>query len=71
MDLDTFGTAKSPDQEMVEEILRVGLRLDASRHIEEIQRIGWFTAGKVRPLKVKVKTFEARNEILIRAQELW
>ena len=61
---------KSPDQEMVEELLRVGLRLDASRHIEEVQRIGRYQNGKTRPLRVKVKTLEARNEILRRAKDL-
>jgi hypothetical protein len=61
---------KSPDQEMIEELLRVGLRLDATRHIEEVQRIGRYQEGKIRPLRVKIKTFEARNEILKRARDL-
>ena len=66
--LDDF--SKHPDQEMIEEILKTGLRLDASRHIEEIQRIGRFVAGKDRPVRVRVKTFEARSEILKRAHDL-
>jgi hypothetical protein len=61
---------KSPDQEMVEELLKAGLRLDASRHIEEVQRIGRYQEGKTRPLRVKVKTLEARTEILKRAKDL-
>jgi hypothetical protein len=55
---------------MIEEILKVGLRLDATRHIEEVQRIGRYTEGKIRPLRVKIKTFEARNEVLKRARDL-
>jgi hypothetical protein len=61
---------KSPDQEMVEEILRVGLRLDATRHIEEVQRIGRYIDGKTRPLRVKIKTVEAKNEVMKRARDL-
>jgi hypothetical protein len=61
---------KSPDQEMVEEVLKAGLRLDASRHLEEVQRIGRYVEGKTRPLRVRVKTIEAKNEILKRARDL-
>ena len=61
---------KSPDQELVEEILKSGLRLDASRHIEQVERIGRFQEGKTRPLRVKVKTLEAKNEVLRRARDL-
>ena len=38
---------KTPDQELVEEILKEGLKIDASRHIEEVQRIGRYVAGKI------------------------
>lgn len=62
--------AKTPDQELVEEILKVGLRIDASRHIEEVQRIGRYDSGKIRPIRVRIRTFEARNEILKRAHNL-
>ena len=61
---------KSPDQDAVEEILKTGLRLDATRHIEEVQRIGRYTEGKTRPLRVRVKTIEAKIEILKRARDL-
>jgi len=44
--------------------------LYASRHIEEVQRIGHFVQGKSRPLKVKIKTVEASSEILKRARIL-
>lgn len=61
---------KHPDQEMIEEIMKTGLNVDASRHIDDVQRIGRFVTGKLRPLRVKVKSFEARNEILKRAKNL-
>lgn len=73
VDLETLGQSegnKSGDQDKVEEILRVGLRVEASRHIEEVQRIGAYREGKIRPLRVRVKTFEGRNEILKRAKDL-
>ena len=62
--------AKTPDHELVEEILKGGLKIDASRHIEEVQRIGRYVAGKVRPIRVRIRTFEARNKILKRAHNL-
>jgi len=55
---------------MIEELLKIGLWLDASRHIEEVQRIGRFVQGKIRPLKVRIKTVEARSEILKRSRSL-
>jgi PHD-finger len=68
LELNDFG--KTADQEMIEEVLKTGLRLDASRHIEEVYRIGKYVAGKTRPLRVRIRTFEARNEILKRARDL-
>lgn len=62
--------SKHPDQELVEEVLKTGLRLDATRHIEEVQRIGKYVPGKCRPLRVKIKTYESKVEILKRAAEL-
>jgi len=49
---------------MIEEVLKIGLRLDASRHIEEVQHIGCFVQGKIRPLKVRIKTVEVRLRYL-------
>jgi len=69
-DLDIAEFGKTADQEFVEELLRKGLRLDATRHIEEVQRIGRFVAGRIRPLRVRIKTNEARNEILKKARDL-
>ena len=68
--LDLSNIGKHPDQELVEEILKDGLRLDATRHIQEVQRIGRYDPGKCRPLRVKIKTPEAKVEILKRAGEL-
>jgi hypothetical protein len=69
-DLGNIELGKSPDQETAEEILRAGLRLDATRHVEEVLRIGRYVEGKTRPLRVKFKTVEARNEVLKRARDL-
>jgi len=55
---------------MIEEVLKIALRLDASRDIEEVQRIGCFVQGMFRPLKVRIKAVEARSEILMRARSL-
>jgi hypothetical protein len=60
----------SPDRVALDEILQEGLRLDASRHIEEVVRIGKLVPGKCRPLRVKIKSVEGRAEILRRAKEL-
>ena len=71
--LDELGSRdlqRSPDQEVVEEILKAGLHLDATRHIVEVQRIGRYVEGKSRPLRVRVKTVEAKNEVLKRARDL-
>ena len=51
LDFDT----KHPDQEMIEEVLKSGLKLDASRHIEEVQRIGRLSKEKLDPLRSELK----------------
>lgn len=63
------------DRQMIEEILRVGLKMDPSRHISEVSRIGRYDEekikdGKIRPIRVKVATVESKAEILKRAKEL-
>ena len=63
------------DRQMTEEILRVGLQLDPSRHIEEVFRIGRYDEakikdGKIRPIRIKIKTVEGRSEMLKRAKDL-
>lgn len=62
--------SKKHDMEMGSEILRTGLKLDASRHIEEVHRIGKYEVGKIRLLRVKVKSYEGKGEILKRAKTL-
>src|SRR6266568_5023925 len=62
--------ADHQDRHMLEEILRVGMKLDASRHIEAVSRIGKFVERKLRPIKVKVKSLESKSEILKRAKQL-
>jgi hypothetical protein len=58
------------DYETAMEIIASGLHLDARKHVEEVQRIGKFAPDKIRPLRVKVKTFEGRSDILKRAKSL-
>ena len=63
------------DRQMVEEILRIGLKLDPTRHIEEVHRIGRYDEakvkeGKTRPIRIKVKTIEGRTEVFKRAKDL-
>ena len=55
---------------MVEEILKIGLKLDATRHVMEVTRIGRYTAGKWRPIRVKATSSDSRSEILKRARGL-
>ncbi len=66
---------KEQDREMVEEILRKGLKMDPTRHVEEVFRIGRYDEGKIkdgkiRPIRIKVKSIEGRIEMLKRAKEL-
>jgi hypothetical protein len=62
MKMNDFG--KTLDQEITKEVLKKGLRLDASCHIDEVYRIGKYVVGKTRPTsKVRLHTFEASNEI--------
>jgi hypothetical protein len=63
-------TGKHPDLLMVEEILGCGLKLDASRHVEEVSRVGRFVDGKIRPVRVKLRSVDSRNTILTRGKEL-
>ncbi len=58
------------DEDMVKRVLGDGLKLDPMRHIEEVHRIGSQADNKVRPIRVKIKSMEARNEILKRARLL-
>jgi len=66
--LDKLSMAKSPDQEVVEEIIITGLQVDATRHIDDVSRIGKFIVGKCRPVRVVLKSFEAKVEIMKRVK---
>lgn len=61
-----------PDCAMLEEIFSSGLKMDIKRHIEDgtVSRIGKFTEGKTRPLRVKITSFASRSEILKRSMNL-
>ena len=68
---DSNDTNEKPhDWQMVEELLRNGLKLDPSRHVDEVTRIGRSAEGKIRPLRVKIKSMESRIEIMKRARDL-
>ena len=61
---------KNPDTLMIEEILRVRFKLDPSRHIEEVSRIGKYVDCKTRPIRIKVRSMDSKTELLRRAKEL-
>ena len=61
---------KHPDEIMIEEVLKYGLKLNAGRQIDEVSRIGKPVEGKIRPVKVKVKSMDSKIEILKRAKDL-
>lgn len=58
------------DEDIVRQVLGDGLKMDPMRHVEEIHRIGSQADNKVRPIRVKIKSMEARMEILGRAKTL-
>jgi len=68
-----FGVPESEtgnDIDTVSDIITQALKLDFSRHIESIVRIGKFSHEKARPIKMIAKTFEGKREILTRAKML-
>jgi len=58
------------DGDIVRHVVAQGLKLDHTRHIEDIARIGKAAEGKIRPIRVKVRTLESKKEILQRAKNL-
>ena len=58
------------DKEEVAEILGSGLSMDPTRHIEMMMRLGKKIDGKIRPLRLRLKTLEGRREMLTRAKNL-
>jgi len=52
----------------VKEILSQGLKMDSERHVSEIYRIGQRKDDKIRPVRVTLKSFEGKMEIIKRAK---
>ena len=57
------------DKDIVYDILGKGLNVDPTRYVDEVSRIGQ-RKEKVRPIRLKVKSFEGKNELLRRAKML-
>ena len=67
-----FGVAEmdaGEDSEAIERLFTT-LKLDYTRHVESQVRVGKFSPDKPRPLKLKIKTFEGKKEVLVRAKML-
>ena len=58
------------DKDVICEILSEVLKLDGSRHVEEVFRVGRFSAEKIRPIRVKMSGVDSKKEILQRAKSL-
>ena len=58
------------DKDVICEILSEELKLDGSQHVEEVFRVGRFSAEKIRPIRVKVSRVDSKKEILQRAKSL-
>jgi len=58
------------DVEEVADIFASGLCLDFVRHVDKVVRIGRYVDGKKRPVRLTLKSFESRKEILTRAKQL-
>jgi PHD-finger len=58
------------DADIIKHVVSNGLKLDHTRHIEEITRIGKTVNGKVRPIRVVLRAWESKKELLQRAKDL-
>jgi hypothetical protein len=58
------------DADIIKHVVSHGLKLDHTRHIEEITRIGKTVNGKVRPIRVVLRSRESKREFLQRAKDL-
>lgn len=59
------------DVETLAQIMQEALKVDYSRHVDDMIRVGKFSVvDKPRPIKIKIKTIEGRKEILSRAKML-
>jgi hypothetical protein len=54
----------------VTDILGKGLHMDFARHVDSVTRIGKFTEGKSRPLRLSLKSLDSKKAILSRAKGL-
>ena len=52
------------------DVICEGLKLNSSRHVEDMFRVGRFSAEKIRPIRVKVAGVDSKKEILQRAKSL-
>lgn len=58
------------DIDEVAKILGEGLKLDFTRHVDKMERIGREVEGRPRPIRMKIKNMDGRKEILSRAKNL-
>ena len=58
------------DREFIEDMLSKELNIDAVRHIEEVTSVGQFVENRIRPIGVKIKMRDGKQEILKRAKNL-
>jgi hypothetical protein len=74
MNLVIHGLRDEDAEAYVVEVIKLfedGLKMDYSRHVDKIMRIGRrVTENKPRPLKILLKGLDSRNEILVRKKNL-
>ena len=58
------------DKDVICAILSERLKLDGSRHVEEVFRVGRFSAEKIRSIRVKVSGVDSKKEILQRSKSV-
>jgi hypothetical protein len=58
------------DVEFVIELMTEGLKMDFTRNVDKVMRIGRLVDGKARPVRLVLKREEAKKEILARAKQL-
>ena len=58
------------DGDIVKRVVAQGLKVDHTRHTEDIARIGKSAEGKIRIIRVKVRTMESKKEMWQRAKNV-
>lgn len=58
------------DAIIIADLLRVGIHIDGSKHIEEVARIGRLAHNKARSMRLRIKSILGKQDILRRAKEL-